>query len=75
MMDATNDASARANLARLMERVSDDHEPLIITRHGARAVVMMSLKDFRALEQTGYLLGSLTNAKRLLSAVETLRAD
>ncbi len=74
-MDATSYATARSNLARLMERVCDAHEPLIITRHGARAVVMMSLEDFRALEETGYLLGSLTNAKRLLSAAETLRAD
>jgi antitoxin YefM len=66
--------SARANLAQTMDRVCDDHEPLIITRSGEPAVVMVSLEDYQSLEETAYLLRSPANAKRLLTAIEQLNA-
>ena len=71
-MDAITYSSARANLARTMDRVCDDHEALIIARNGEQAVVMLSLKDFQALEETAYLLRNPANAKRLLSAAAQL---
>lgn len=73
-MDAITYSSARANLARTMDRVCEDHEALIITRNGEQAVVMLSLEDFQALEETAYLLRNPANAKRLLSAVAQLTA-
>ncbi|WP_374336784.1 type II toxin-antitoxin system Phd/YefM family antitoxin [Methyloversatilis sp.] len=73
-MDAITYSSARANLARTMDRVCNDHEPLIITRNGDQAVVMLSLEDFQALEETAYLLRNPANAKRLLSATTQLDA-
>jgi antitoxin YefM len=71
-MDAISYSSARANLATTMDRVCDDHEPLIITRNGQQSVVMLSLEDFTALEETAYLLRSPANAKRLMTAIEQL---
>ena len=73
-MDAITYSSARANLARTMDRVCNDHEPLIITRNGEQSVVMLSLEDFQALEETAYLLRSPANARRLLSATAQLAA-
>ena len=73
-MDAITYSAARANLASTMNRVCDDHEALIITRNGDQSVVMISLEDYSALEETAYLLRSPTNAKRLLSAIEQLNA-
>ena len=73
-MDAITYSSARANLARTMDRVCDDHDALIITRNGERAVVMLSLEDYQALEETAYLLRNPANAKRLLSAAAQLNA-
>ncbi|MDP3873768.1 MAG: type II toxin-antitoxin system prevent-host-death family antitoxin [Methyloversatilis sp.] len=73
-MDAITYSSARANLARTMDRVCNDHEPLIITRNGDQAVVMLSLEDFQALEETAYLLRNPANARRLLSATAQLDA-
>lgn len=73
-MDAISYSSARANLASTMDRVCEDHEPLIITRSGQQSVVMLSLEDFSALEETAYLLRSPTNTRRLLSAMEQLDA-
>ena len=71
-MDAITYTAARANLASTMDRVCQDHEPLIITRNGEQSVVMLSLEDFSALEETAYLLRNPANAKRLLAAVEQL---
>ena len=73
-MDAITYPAARANLAQTMHRVCDDHEPLIITRNGQQAVVMLSLDDFKALEETAYLLRSPSNARRLLDAIDCLEA-
>ena len=73
-MDAISYTAARANLATTMERVCNDHEPLIIMRNGQQSVVMLSLEDFTALEETAYLLRSPSNAKRLMSAIEQLNA-
>jgi antitoxin YefM len=57
-----------------MERVCDDHAPIIVTRKNSRSVVMMSLEDFEALEETAYLLRSPTNARRLLESIAELEA-
>jgi antitoxin YefM len=72
-MDAITYSAARANLAKTMDRVCDDHEPLIITRNGdQQSVVMLSLDDYKALEETAYLLRSPANARRLLAAASQL---
>ncbi|MGB8852716.1 MAG: type II toxin-antitoxin system prevent-host-death family antitoxin [Pirellulales bacterium] len=71
-MDAISYTAARASLARTMDRVCDDHEPLIITRNGQQSVVMMSLEDFNALEETAYLLRGPKNAEWLLKAISSL---
>jgi antitoxin YefM len=71
-MDAITYTTARANLASTMNRVCEDREALIITRSGQQSVVMLSLDDYKALEETAYLLRNPMNAKRLLSAVEAL---
>jgi antitoxin YefM len=73
-MNAITYTVARANLATSMDRVCNDHEPLIITRKGDQAVVMLSLEDYEALEETAYLLRSPQNAKRLMAATSQLTA-
>jgi len=71
-MDAISYTSARSNLAKTMEKVCEDHAPVIITRKSAPAVVMMSLEDYEALQETAYLLRSPENARRLLESVSQL---
>lgn len=73
-MDAMTYTAVRANLASTMDRVCNDHEALIITRNGEQAVVMLSLEDYKALEETAYLLRTPANARRLLSAAAQLSA-
>ena len=45
-----------------MDRVCEDHAPIIVTRKASSSVVMMSLEDYEALEETSYLLRSPKNA-------------
>lgn len=73
-MDAITYTSARAQLASNMDRVCQNHEPLIITRNREQSVVMLSLEDYQALEETAYLLRNPSNAKRLMDAVVELNA-
>ena len=73
-MTAISYTAARENLASTMNKVCDDHAPIIITRNRDQAVVMMSLEDFEALEETAYLLKSPKNAKRIMSAIAQLDA-
>ena len=55
-----------------MDRVCDDHAPVVITRKNGGAVVMLSLRDYEGLEETAYLLSSPANARRLLESVEEM---
>ena len=71
-MDTITYSAARASLATTMDKVCQDHEPLIITRSGQQSVVMLSLDDFKSLEETAYLLRSPANATRLLASVTAL---
>lgn len=71
-MDAISYTAARSHLAKTMEQVCEDHSPIIITRSKAPSVVMLSLEDFEALQETAYLLRSPNNARRLIDAVTEL---
>jgi antitoxin YefM len=73
-MDALTYSQARNNLAKTMDKVCDDHSPIIITRTNQRSVVMISLDDYRSLEETAYLLRSPRNARRLLESIAELEA-
>lgn len=74
-MDAIGITAARANLGKTMEQVCNDHLPVIITRKGAAPVVLISLEDYQALEETLYLLRSPANARRLLDSIAGLESD
>ncbi len=73
-MDTITYTSARGNLAKTMKKVCDDHSPVIITRKAEKPVVMMSLEDYQALEETAYLLRSPKNARRLLESIAQLES-
>jgi antitoxin YefM len=73
-VDAISYTAARANLANTMADVCNDHAPIIITRKSEAPVVMMSLEDYNAMEETTYLLRSPANSKDLLESIAELEA-
>lgn len=72
-MEAIRYSRTRRHLAEVMDKVSDDREPVLITRQRGRPVVMLSLEEYNALEETSHLLRSPRNAKRLLESIEQLK--
>ena len=73
-MKAITYTTARQNLARTMEEVCEDHAPVIVTRKKSGSVVIMSLEDYEALEETAYLLRSPKNTRRLIESIVQLES-
>ncbi|KTT16884.1 MULTISPECIES: type II toxin-antitoxin system Phd/YefM family antitoxin [Pseudomonas] len=73
-MNVLTFSQARAGLRQALDDVCRDHEPAIITRQRGDHVVIMSLEDYNAMEETLYLLGSGENAKRLRESIASHKA-
>ena len=73
-MRTLSSTALRANLSAEMDKVNNDHEPVIVTRAKGRPVVMVSLEDWSSMDETAYLLSSPENARRLREAVAGLAA-
>jgi len=71
-MRAVAYSAARQNLAKTMERVCHDHDPVIVTRKRNDSVVIISLDDYEALQETAYLLRSPRNTRRLVESIAQL---
>ena len=69
-MRTTSYSELRKNLASALDRVTEDREPVIITRdRGKPAAVLMSLEEFASYEETLHLLRSPANAARLQESI------
>jgi len=72
MMQTLNFSHTRQNLASTLDDVVDNAMPVIVTRQNKESVVIISMKDYRAMEETAYLMQSEANAKRLNRAINQL---
>ena len=68
-METLSYTYVRNNFVEVSDKVCDDHVPVIVTRQGAPSVVILSLDDYRSMDETAYLLRSPANAERLLEAI------
>jgi len=73
-MNALTYTYTRQHLAEVMRSVNEDHVPVVVTSQRGKPVVILSLDDYQAFEETAYLLRNPQGAKRLLESVEELRA-
>jgi antitoxin YefM len=71
----TSYTEARANLARLLDRVTQDREVVLINRRGQEDVAMIAASELSSLLETAYLFRSPKNAMRLLEAMRRSLAD
>jgi antitoxin YefM len=71
----TSYTDARANLARLLDRVTQDREVVVINRRGREDVAMIPASELSSLLETAYLLRSPKNARHLLEAMRRSLAD
>jgi antitoxin YefM len=65
----------RQHMATYFDRVTEDREPLVITRQrGKGNLVVMSEEEFAGWRETVHLLNSPKNAERLMSSLRQVKA-
>lgn len=73
-MKAINYSELRQNLKSNLDAVTDDQEMLVVHRPKGRSIVMMSLDEFNALQETLHLNRSKKNRQRLENAIENINS-
>jgi len=73
-MDTINYSTLRSNLALVLDKVNDDHAPVLVTRQNGKPAVILSLEDYKSFEETAYLMASPANAQRLNQAIAEIEA-
>ncbi len=73
-MDTLSYSAFRTQLAGVLDKVNNDHKPMMITRQNGKPAVVMSLEDFQSYEETAYLMASPENAKRLNRSIQEIEA-
>ena len=73
-MQTMSYTALRNNLSEAINKVNDDHTPILITRQNGKPAVLMSLEDFHAYEETAYLMASPANKKALDEAIARVKA-
>lgn len=72
-MQAFSFSELRRDMKHIMDVTRERHEPTIITRKSGN-MVLLSLEDYNALEETAYILSNPKNAQRVLTSLAELRA-
>lgn len=73
-MNTISYTSFRSHLASTLDKVNDDHQPVLVTRQNGKPTVVLSLEDFMSYEETAHLMASSKNAARLNKAIAQLEA-
>lgn len=60
---------ARQNFARLLDRVTEDRDVILIRRRGRERVALVAADELAGLLEAAHLLRSPRNATRLLAAL------
>ena len=74
IMQTMSYTALRNNLSEAINKVNDDHTPILITRQNGKPAVLMSLEDFHAYDDTAYLMASPANKKALDEAIARVKA-
>jgi antitoxin YefM len=73
-MEIVSYSETRANLKAILDRVVNDCTPIAITRQRGKPVVMISMDDWTAMQETRYLLSNPNNAKKLMESIAQIEA-
>ena len=75
MLDTISYTSFRQNLSSMLDKVNEDHVPIMITRQNGEPAIVMSVQDFKSYEETAYLMASPKNAERLNTSIMEIEAN
>lgn len=73
-METISYSSLRSNLSKSIDKVNEDHVPLVITRQKGKSAVLMSLEDYKSYEETAYLMQNPANATRISRSIKQLES-
>ena len=73
-MQTLSYSSLRVHWAKIVSGITMNHAPVVIHDGETEPVVIMSLSDFEAYEETAYLLKSPSNRKRLQESVDEIES-
>lgn len=73
-MQVLNYTEFRNKLAENLNRVNEDNEIMIVSRSKGKNVVVMSLEEYNAIQETLHLSSSKANRKRLDEAITEMNA-
>lgn len=71
-MDSISYAEFQKNLADTLDKVNDEHKPVLVTRQDGEPVVVLSQEDLRAYEEMAYQMVKLKNEECLKCALAEL---
>jgi antitoxin YefM len=69
MNESMSYSDFREHLKVSLDKVCDNHMPLLVTRKNGENVVVISEDDYKSMDETAYLMASPNNAKMLLEAL------
>jgi len=73
-MDIVSFTNLRVNLASYLDKVDNDHTPVVITRQNDRKAVLISYDDYMSFIETNYLMSNPVNAERINKGIEEVEA-
>ena len=71
-MKVVSSSKLRSNMKKYLDDICKSSDTIIVTRQTEEAVVLISLKEYNSLTETGHLLSTAANRERLMESINQL---